>query len=107
MQCLDSKSPENLEKRLQRRNVFSVTFDYSATFVKLDNGRRRIECDQSRGISFNMSEGGLGFFTDMELKPGQSIILFHECIRKTPANATVCWTTKISRSLYRTGICFN
>ena len=93
-----------MNQRAEERKIFTVTFDF--TFSALIDGSR-LKCSTSKGVSSNISAGGLGFFTSQDFREGQPIIIYHKNIADTPISAEVRWSKKHSDSLYKIGVCFN
>ncbi|MCK4910477.1 MAG: PilZ domain-containing protein [Thermodesulfovibrionales bacterium] len=95
---------DQMNHRYEERKVFTVTFDFTFSAVGNDGG---LECASSKGISSNISEGGLGFFTSQDFKEGQPIIIYNKNISDSPISAEIRWCKKHSDSLYKIGVCFN
>ncbi len=93
-----------LENRTNERKFFTVTFDYTYKSVNDESG---LECCNAKGVSSNISKGGLGFFTSMGLEAGQPITIYHDRIFDHPVSAEVRWCVKQSDSLFKIGVCFN
>ena len=94
----------SLNQRADNREFFTVTFDYTFGSVNDETG---LECNQAKGVSSNISKGGLGFFTSSDLEAGQPIILYHDKMFDRPQSAEVRWCVKQSDSLFKVGVCFN
>jgi hypothetical protein len=88
------------ENRSERREFFSVTFEYS--YMPVGNGKRR-RCI-SPALTTNMSKKGLGIYTDRGLQEGQDIWVFCKHVRDSVFSAEVKWCRKISDALFRVGL---
>ena len=95
---------ELLENRTDKRKFCTVTFDYTFSRVNDESG---LESSNAKGVSSNISKGGLGFFTSMGLEAGQPITIYHNRIFDHPVSAEVRWCVKQSDSLFKIGVCFN
>lgn len=91
-------------QRTEERKIFTVTFDFTFSAVNDGDG---LECSSSKGVTSNISEGGLGFFTSEDLKEGHPIIIYHKNICDTPISAEIRWCKKHAEGLYKIGVCFN
>jgi len=95
---------DQIHQREEERKIFTVTFDYTFSSVNDESG---LECCNSKGLSSNISSGGLGFFTSQYFKEGQPIIIYHKNICDTPISAEIRWCKKHVDGLYKIGVCFN
>ena len=93
-----------IQNRTDERRFFTTTFDYTLSGVNDDSDMER---SNAKGVSSNISKGGLGFFTSMGLEAGQPITLYHDWVFDHPVSAEVRWCVKQSDSLFKVGICFN
>ncbi len=93
-----------LNQRGEQRKVFTVTFDF--TFSSLKNGDG-LGCSTSKGVTSNISDRGLGFFTSQDFKRGHPINIYHKNISDSPVSAVVRWCKKHGNDLYKIGVCFN
>lgn len=91
------------EKRNDTRRVFTVTMEYAASRVVGNH----LRCNTGKGISSNISSGGLGIFTTEELEEGQMLTLYSTRLEGGPMNGQVKWCNKHSESLYKVGVRFN
>ena len=94
----------SMDHRTDPRKLFTVTFDYTFSTINDGNG---LECSSNKGISSNLSVGGMGFFTSQDFKEGQPIIIYNKNISDSPISAEIRWCTKHSDGLYKIGVCFN
>ncbi len=94
-----------IDLRAEERKVFTVTFDF--TFLSAVKNGGELECSTTKGVSSNMSAGGLGFFTSQDFKEGQPIIIYHKNVCDSPISAEIRWCKKHAEGLYKIGVCFN
>lgn len=90
------------EKRTNKRAVYSVTVEYSYSFVKDGS----LGCKTGAGITTNISSGGLGLYTDRMLKAGQDLKVFSKSMAESPKKAVVRWCKKISDDMFKVGLMF-
>lgn len=88
------------EKRGAEREFFSTTFEYT---WREESGRERM----ALGLSTNLSQQGLGLYSDRQMAPGQSITLYCPKLDDAPRDGEVRWCRQYAERLYRVGIVFN
>lgn len=94
---------DSSEQRRSKRKFFTVTFEMAYAALEQEH----LKCQNSVGISTNISEGGIGFLTNQSLHQGTEIKLYNNRIASIPKNAEVRWCVRISDSLFKVGACFN
>ncbi len=93
------------EKRKYERSAFVKPIKYSLR----DTHGEISALIPGKGVSVDISEGGLGMITDYALKKGD-ILFFEEEIKInkiTPIASLVKWTKEIERNKYRAGLVFS
>lgn len=98
----DMGAHPHAEKRAEKRELFTVTIEY--TYTSLNEGR--ISCQTNSGLSVNLSASGLGFYTDKALQQGQRLTLYSKKLKDFTIEAQVRWCSKLSDSIYRMGVSF-
>lgn len=88
------------EKRKTRRDIITVPVNYSYS-AKAEGAP--VKQDTS-GITLNVSEKGICFYTHMCLEEGAPISLTSKAIWESPKKGAVKWCRKITEELYRVGI---
>lgn len=91
------------EKRNEARRIFTVTMEYAVSRVE----NQHLQCSTGKGISSNISGGGLGIFTTEELHEGQTLTLYSARLEDGPISGQVKWCNKQAEKLYKVGIVFN
>ncbi|MEJ2183426.1 MAG: PilZ domain-containing protein [Nitrospirota bacterium] len=86
------------DERSEKRDPFSVSMQFVYTFRNGEHRRARAE-----GLTTDISDGGLGLYTDRPLKRGQVVKVYSSEMDEAPLRAEVRWCTKYSESLYRVG----
>lgn len=90
------------ERRDGRRNLFTVTIEYSLTDEVSDKFIRK-----GQGLTTNISNNGIGLILTAPVEEGQRIALYGEKLTNNPLTGSVRWCTKISDGIYRTGLRLN
>lgn len=80
-----------------------MTVEYA--YTALNSGT--LSCQVGAGLTTNISEGGLGFYTDHSLEAGQDLTLYSRQIGEQPLSAEVKWCTRLTASLYKVGVMLN
>ena len=91
------------EKRNEARRVFTVTMEYAMSQVE----NQQLRCSTGKGVSSNISSGGLGIFTTEELREGQMLTLYSTRLEDGPRSGQVKWCHKQAEKLYKVGVVFN
>jgi hypothetical protein len=85
------------EKRRQRRELITVPVNYS--YVSGEP-----EASATSGITLNLSDTGMCFYTHMPLAEGAPLKVSSTAIWEEPRPAVVKWCRRITEELYRVGI---
>lgn len=93
----------NTNNRTETRETFTVTLRYG--ICKPDSKPCSSEIVNT-ALSSNISEGGIGFFTDRNLQKGQTLKVLSEHLSPDPLFGEVRWCARYGSSLYRIGLAF-
>jgi len=88
------------EKRKQTRYDFPATIEYTLE-PRLDDGPVQVH----KGVTVNISTGGLAAYVFDPLPEGQQIFI-KTGLPVDCQNATICWTRKEDASFYLSGLKF-
>jgi hypothetical protein len=90
------------EKRRDKRDLFTVTVEYSYPAAAEGENPR----NSGAAITSNLSDHGLGFYTNHSLDQGQALTLFSRHLAKQPLPAEVRWCQQVSDNIFRVGLMF-
>lgn len=88
------------DRRKEKRNLFTVTVKYSFAGSQADN------YNMDLGLTMDISDHGLGFYTNKAISEGQGLTLWSKRISENPVDAEVRWCYQVSEALYRVGLHF-
>ncbi len=92
------------EKRRHKRDLVTVPVSYSlalAAEAEAPGGHA------ANGITLNISDSGICFYTQMRLEQGATLYVSSKAFWEEPRKGTVMWCRKITEELYRVGLTFN
>ncbi len=89
------------ERRRQRRDLITVPINYSYTYI---TDQDNIKSVSTSGITLNVSDSGMCFYTNVPLQEGKEINIFSKAIWENPKKGMVKWCRKITEELYRVGV---
>ncbi len=93
----------NDNKRKYQRKLFTTTVDYTYGF----RSEGSLDIKTGKGVTTNLSDGGLGFYTYMPFCIGQGMDLHIWQMSRKAIPATVRWCSKVSDSIFKVGLMFN
>jgi len=76
------------------------------TYTSLPEGSDERKKVNTEGTTADLSDNGLGLFSDKEVKPGTILEVECEDIWETPKQFTVKWCNRIEYNFYRLGLEF-
>jgi hypothetical protein len=88
------------EQRKKKRGQISVPVKYT-DLSEVSDVKKKVT---GKGTSADLSDNGLGLFSDKELKPGTVLEIECEDIWETSKQFTVKWCNKIEYNFYRLGL---
>ena len=91
---------ENSTQRREKRESFYVTVD--CCVCSLEDAGRKIKT--FKALTTNLSDSGVGIYTDRPLEKGDSMALFSERLGDGPLTALVKWCQPASRMGYKVGL---
>jgi hypothetical protein len=89
------------DRRKEPRNLFTVTVKYAFAGSQTDNYHMDL------GLTMDISDHGLGFYTNKAIGEGQGVTLWSKRLSETPVEAEVRWCSQVSEALYRVGLHFS
>ncbi|MEJ2695088.1 MAG: PilZ domain-containing protein [Candidatus Sulfobium sp.] len=87
------------ERRKKKRGPISVPVRFADSAVISGGGKVAGE-----GTTADVSEQGIGFFSDKELQPGTVLEIECRDIWAVPRQFTVKWSDRIQYNFFRTGL---
>lgn len=87
-------------RRKEPRNLFTITVKYSLA------GNQSFNYHTDLGLTMDISDHGLGFYTNKSIDAGQAITLYSKRLSENPVDAEVRWCSQVSEALYRVGLMF-
>lgn len=89
------------ERRKKRRDIITVPVNYSYSVQPGGGGPKK---QSTSGISLNVSDAGMCFYTHMPLQEGARISVSSKAIWEASKKGVVKWCRKITEELYRVGV---
>ena len=86
--------------RVHQRKFVQIPVSYSYSF----EDKNQIKSIANKGISLNLSEGGICIYTNIDLKEGMSLAMYGEAAWNGIRKGYVVWRKMISQDLFRVGI---
>jgi hypothetical protein len=88
----------------ERRRYYRIRIDLPICFTFSDKDKHEIK--QKEGVSLDISDTGMCFYTDAPLQKGAPLQLSVKHVWESPIRSTVRWCTMITNNLYRVGVSF-
>ncbi|MDA8325016.1 MAG: PilZ domain-containing protein [Nitrospiraceae bacterium] len=89
------------ERRRHKRDLTTVPMSYTA-FPPEGAGPQKGEA--TNGITLNVSDTGICFYTQCLIEEGVSVVITSNAIWDEPKRGTIKWCRKITDELYRVGV---
>jgi hypothetical protein len=86
----------------ERRRYYRIRIDLPIYFTFSD----KHEIKQKEGVSLDISDTGMCFYTDAPLQKGAQLQLSVQYVWDSPRGSTVRWCNMITNDLYRVGVSF-
>ncbi len=99
---MSTLDPAVREQREEKRNLFTVTVEYSVTSDGPES-----DCSRGVGLTTNISKSGLGLILNCPLEKGQRLALSGDRLSDGLLTANVRWCCMISTGIYRIGLRLN
>ncbi len=90
------------QKRAEERAPFAAAVDYTYSYSEED----RLKCFTAVGITTNLSDHGLGFYTYAPVSSGQAVTVFSRQLSPEPLVTEARWCSKVSDTIFKVGLRF-
>ena len=91
------------ERRRGKRDLTTVPMSYNVTAASRTQPGKG---GAANGITLNISNSGICFYTQICLEEGISVDITSRALWEQPRHGTVKWCRKITEELYRVGVSF-